>query len=273
MDRWFVVACAALSVTLCAAPRAAADPTGPTQFLRSSDLYQALKLSIGYHFSSGHYGTSDTTQISYVPLVIRAELGRLTLRGTIPYLSITGPPGVIIGPGGAPIPGKADGLGDIFFATGYLLPRPYTWPAWVPFTEIVGLVKFPTASRSDGLGTGEFDFGVAGDLTWAFGRLTPFATIGYRFLGNPPGVLPENELSNVLGASVGGQYQIFTTLSAGLSLDYRQAASAETGEQLELVPFASWKFIRPWSLDVYALAGLKSGSPDAGFGLQVGYTW
>jgi hypothetical protein len=58
---------------------------------------------------------------------------------------------------------------------------------WIPFVELVGIVKFPTASRGEGLGTGKFDFGLESDFFWAAGKFTPFAMIGYRFLGSPPG--------------------------------------------------------------------------------------
>lgn len=64
----------------------------------------------------------------------------------------------------------------------------------------IGLIKFPTASRAAGLGTGEFDFGVESAFFWSAGKFTPYATIGYRFLGSPPGT----DLDDVLLGSIGG---------------------------------------------------------------------
>ena len=98
---------------------------------------------------------------------------------------------------------------------------------------------------------------------------TPFATIGGRFLGD----LPDTELRNVVVASLGAAYQIIDTLSAGLLLDYRQASSSSSGERLELVPFATWRFRQPWSVETYVSAGLAKGSPDVGVGIQLGYAW
>jgi len=234
----------------------------------ATDYYERFHVTLGYHYSSGKYGTSDTTDIMYVPLTATAEIGRWSVQGTIPYLRITGPAGFVQGPNG-PIQttsGESDGLGDILARGSYLLPSPTT--SWVPYVELIGRVKFPTASRSAGLGTGEFDVGFETELSWAVRRFTPFVNVGYRYLGSPPGF----ELNNVVVSSVGGLYRVLDPLNIGLSLDYRQAATSSTGERLELVPFATWKIDARWSVDTYVSAGLASGSPDVGVGLQIGYT-
>lgn len=227
-----------------------------------------LNLSLGYHYSSGTYGSSDTTEIAYVPLTSKLEIGRWTFQGTIPYLRITSPGGFVQGPNG-PVQttsGESDGLGDVLTRAAYILP-PLT--VWLPFVEIGGLVKFPTADRGQGLGTGKFDFGIESEVAWTVAKFTPFAVLGYRFLGSPPGT----SLHDVFLGSVGGSYRVLDVLHAGIMLDYREAASAATGERLELIPFASWKVDARWSVDLYASAGLASGSPDAGVGLQIGYTF
>lgn len=249
----------------------------PPHRAASAAIYQRLKVSVGYHYSFGHYGNSEPTQINYVPLVVTGDIDRWRLQATIPYLNISGPAGFAPGPGGVieTIDGTSDGLGDLLARLSYLvpisklLPEAYASRVWVPFVDVIGLVKFPTASRSDGLGTGEFDFGIEGELTWVFGPFMPFAGVGYRFLGSPPG----SHLDNVLVASGGATYRFLSTLTAGVLLDYRQAPTPDIGQQLDLVPYVSWLFYRPWSVDAYISAGLADGSPDVGTGLQVGYTW
>ena len=131
------------------------------------------------------------------------------------------------------------------------------------------MIKFPTASRSQGLGTGEFDFGVDADLTWTFGRFAPFVSAGYRILGSPPGT----HLDDVFAGTIGSLYRIWPSLSAGALLDYRQAPTPSTGQRLELVPYTSWVIVQPWSLDSYVSIGLANGSPDVGVGTQLAYTW
>src|SRR5262249_9095711 len=150
-----------------------------------------FKVSLGYHYSSGTYGTSDTTDIAYVPLIAKAEIGLWSIQATVPYLRISGPAGVVERPNW-PVRasnGGSEGRGGCLVrgrVSGWYTVVP---PAlWMPFVDVVGLIKFPTASRADGLGTGEFDFGVESEFYWVVDRLTPFATIGYRFLGSPPGI-------------------------------------------------------------------------------------
>jgi hypothetical protein len=239
---------------------------------RADDLFhRRLKISLGYHFSSGKYGTSNTTDIAYIPLTTKAELGLWTFDLTIPYLRITGSgtgsTSLIEGPSG-PIEttsGKADGLGDLTSRGSYtLLPL----QTWMPFIDLIGRVKYPTASRRQGLGTGKLDFGFETDMAWTLGRFSPFATLGYRFLGSPSGT----HLRDVFLASVGGLYRVLDPLWAGVLLDYREASSSASGERLEVVPFGSWKLDAHWSVDTYVSAGLAKGSPDAGVGLQIGYT-
>lgn len=230
-------------------------------------VYRRLKISLGYHFSSGNYGTSDTTDIAYIPLVTRAEWDRWTVELTIPYIRVSGSSSVVNGPAG-PVQtsgGDEDGLGDIVSRGLYTIP---SRADWMPYIDLIGRVKFPTASRSKGLGTGEFDGGVETALTWVRGAFVPFVSGGYRVLGSSADV----PLRNVWLASAGGMYQALDPLWAGLSLDYQQAASSTSGTLLDLVPFLSWRVTRHWSVDTYVSAGLTSGSPDVGVGLQLGYT-
>ena len=240
-------------------------------------LYWRLKASLGYHFSTGDYTGSANTDIQYVPLVLTADVERWRLQGTIPYLHISGPPGIIDGPNG-PIEttdGTSNGIGDLLLRGSYLLPlesllaADAAIPGWLPYVEMMGLVKFPTASRSEGLGTGEFDFGIEADLTWTVGRFSPFLSAGYRILGSPPGT----HLYDVFTGSVGSLYRVAEYLSAGALLDYSQPPSPSTGQRLELVPYVSWEITLSWSLESYVSVGLANGSPDVGVGSQLGYAW
>lgn len=225
-----------------------------------------LEVSLGTHYSTGDYGTSSATVIFYAPLLVRGELDRWTLELTIPYLWIRSGGGVVQGPNG-PIQaasGVEDGLGDILLRGSYTLPPARTW---IPWLELSGLVKFPSASATRGLGTGEFDYGLETTATWTIDRLTPFASVGYRFLGSAPDIA----LDDVVTAAGGAQYRVLDAFYLGLLVDWRQAASSSSGERLELVPIASWRWRPHWALSGYATAGLADGSPDAGGGVTLGY--
>jgi len=225
-----------------------------------------LRTGVGFHYSVGDYGGSTSTSIVYTPLITRAELDRWTMWLTVPYIRISGPGGVVQGPDG-PVQttgGVSEGLGDIVLRGAYLFPAE---PGWIPSLELLGLVKFPTASRDRGLGTGEYDFGLESELSWEVGRLMPFVVFGYRFLGSSA----ETPLHDVFECIPGVQYLIAPGINLGVLLDYRQAASAQSGTRLETVPFASFRVRHHWAIDLYGAAGLADGSPDAGFGFQLAY--
>lgn len=253
---WLCAAGAALSVLL------------PSSGQAETQLYQRLKASLGYHFSSGKYGTTNRTDIGYIPLVARADVGRLSFELTIPYIRISGPATFVNGPVG-PVQtggGNEDGLGDITSRGSYtFLSR----TDWMPFVELIGRVKYPTADRDRGLGTGRFDAGFETELVWVVRRWVPFLGGGYRFLGSSPDI----PLDNVWSGWTGAMYHLMDPLWVGLQLDYRQAANASSDERLDLVPFVSWRLGEHWSIDPYLSAGLADGSPAIGVGLQLGYTF
>jgi len=63
-------------------------------------LPSRFALSLGYHYSSGTYGGASTTEIAYIPLTAKAEVGRWSVQAAVPYLRISGPAGVAEGPSG-----------------------------------------------------------------------------------------------------------------------------------------------------------------------------
>ena len=222
-----------------------------------------VRVSLGAHYSTGDYGTSSTTDIFYLPLSVRTDVEQWNLKLTIPYLRIHSAGGTVQG-----VPttgGTADGLGDVLLRGAYTIP---SRRAWMPFLEVAGLVKFPTASRAQGLGTGRFDFGVEAEASWTVQRVTPFVTVGYRFLGSSPSI----HLHEVVVGSAGGQYSVTDNLDLGLLFDYRQAPSTASGGRRELVPFLAFRWSAHWSVNAYGSAGFADGSPDAGFGVELGYT-
>jgi len=99
--------------------------------------------------------------------------------------------------------------------------------------------------------------------------MTPFVTLGYRFLGDPPGI----DLDDVVLFSLGAGYKISDDFSGGLVFDYRQASVATSDDSLELSPYLVWKPFERWGLNVYGIVGLSDGSPNHGGGVQISHTW
>lgn len=232
---------------------------------RATAAEPQLRVSLGYHFSIGDYGSDETTEIMYVPLAVKGALGPWSLQVTVPYLRIDGGSSTAQGPNGPVRAAAGDGLGDVLARASYTIEPRFTFMPWI---DLVGAVKFPTASAHEGLGTGKFDYTVATDLTWMVGNTTPFVSLGYRILGGTRA----NPLHDAVEGTIGAQYRVASWLQLGALFDWREAASTSSAERLEIVPFATIKMYDRWSVSTYISAGLADGSPAVGSGLTLAWT-
>jgi hypothetical protein len=232
-----------------------------------------FKVGISTDYSTGDYGTGQTVDIWSVPLTAKVENGRWSLELKVPYISINSA-GDVVGGTDSPIVTKKkkvvgsnarsteSGLGDIVGSMGYAI---LTGNDGLPLLEIIGKVKVPTASESDSLGTGEFDYSAQLELAQTFGKVTPFGTLGYRIIGEPSGV----DLDNIFFATVGAGYAFNPRVSAGLAVDYSQATTSSATDMVEVSPYVSWDVTKRWGLLFYGLLGVSNGSPDSGGGVKI----
>ena len=140
-----------------------------------------FKFETGVNYSRGDYGLAQDTEVFAVPVSLSYENSDWVLRGSLPWLSIKGPASVIEG-GGIPVRPTANsesGFGDL---TGSLTYK-FMHDPDQPMVSLTGRVKFPTGSESRGLSTGETDYYAQIDALQTFGKVTPFVTAGYRWLG------------------------------------------------------------------------------------------
>ena len=155
------------------------------------------------------------------------------------------------------------GLGDLVARITYLWFPLRVTP--LPAFELTGRVKFPTGDEDRGLGTGAFQTSGQLDVYRSFGPLTPIATFGYRFFG----ASREFDLRDGPFASIGVAGRANPWLSAGVFFDWRRAATSDSDDLLELLPYVSVK-AKPWlTFQPYAVAGFGDGSADWGAGLSV----
>src|SRR3989442_48841 len=97
--------------------------------------------------------------------------------------------------------GVTPGLGDLLLKVSYTVKERAFLPEITPYLK----VKFPTAQRDKGLGTGEFDETVGVDLSKRlFDGVFGFASVAYTFIGDPPGT----NFRDSFGWSVGPGYSI-----------------------------------------------------------------
>lgn len=235
---------------------------------RADDGDFSLTPSIDH--TSGRYGTTSVTDITTTSVMGKYETDDWTLKLTVPYLFVRG--------GGSVVPGVGStvntnpsrrregeivtGLGDIVASATYTA---YDNDAADLSIDLTGKVKFGTANRNKGLGTGANDYTAQVDLYKGFSALTVFGGIGYTVMGSTPYM----ELNNVYSATVGATYRSSDTTQLGLSYDARQAPSATAGAMSEATLYINRRLSDHWKSQLYVLKGFAAGSPDWGFGASI----
>lgn len=242
-------------------------------FLQSAyaDDGSVFSLTTGVDYSSGKYGSNVKTNITSVPVIAKYEVDRWVLKLTVPYVTITGPGNVSPGVGQfkdttATRRTTESGLGDIVAGVAYNL---YGGNDSVPVIDLTGKIKFGTADKDKGLGTGENDYSAQVDIYKSFGNFTALGTVGYRVYGDTSAA----PLDNVFFGSAGGTYKVASNISAGLIYDYRPAITSNGSEVSEMTAFVNHKISNNWKAQGYLVKGFSDGSPDYGVGALVSYVF
>jgi hypothetical protein len=230
----------------------------------------SVSLSSGFDYTRGDYGTSEDTETLYLPVTLGIETGPFITKLTVPYLwsgggSVIGggDDAIIIGDDGVNL-GKNWGLGDVVTSLTYVF---YPNLTALPIVELTSRVKWATGDEDKGLSTGKNDYSLQLDVSKSFGRLTPFAGFGYRFLGTSA-IL---DLNGVAFASGGLGVRITDRLSAGAVYDWQQAATSTTTDSHGISPYASYRVTKHISMNPYGVVGLSESAPDYGVGLQFAF--
>ncbi len=245
----------------------------------------------GIDYSTGKYGNAASSDILYVPVTGKYVSDDLTLKLTVPYISVTGPGGVILGMGrtgmGMASSGGAggmggggmmsgggssttttrttnSGLGDITAAAGYTV-----YSAEQLNIDLVGGIKFGTADSNKGLGTGRNDYSVQLDGYRSMDKVMFYATLGYKFISSPPGV----KFNNVPFGTLGASRKLDDGLSIGAMLDIAKSASQFSANRRELTAYASRQVSSDTTLTLNVLKGFSDGSPDSGISLFVSHVY
>lgn len=230
-----------------------------------------IKLGVGYDYSRGSYGLSQDTEVTFIPLHLNYDLDRWAFKASIPYITIKGPATVVAGGGtgsggGAPTrptTSSESGLGDITFSGTYHL-RPVPGELNI---DLTGRVKLGTADEDKGLGTGETDYYVQIDLYQNFGVITPFANVGYRFLGSNPSF----QLEDGFYATAGAAFRLSDTTIVGAAYDWRYRIIDGAKNGTDALGFISYTPNETWNVLGYILIGFNDASPDLGLGTLLSY--
>jgi len=264
MNSSFLRALALFSLPVCLLAQDAVTPApAPTP--------ANIKVGIGYDYSRGSYGLSQDTEVTFIPLHLNYDQDRWAFKASIPFINIKGPATVVAGGGtgsggGAPTrptTSSESGLGDITVSGTYHL-RPVPGELNI---DLTGRVKLGTADEDKGLGTGETDYYVQLDLYQNFGVITPFANVGYRFLGSNASF----QLEDGFYATAGAAFRVNDTTIVGAAYDwrYRIIDGAENGT--DALGFISYTPNETWNVLGYVLIGFNDASPDLGLGTLLSY--
>lgn len=130
-------------------------------------------------------------------------------------------------------------------------------------------IKFPSASRDKGFGTGEPDIGLLGIASKEFFPVTVHLNLGYTLVGNPPGQDLRDELKYSLGMEL-------ETVLSGLivvgELSGKTSRKASVSQRrLDLLGGAVVNLAATVSFDFSLILGLINTSPDFGFSSGLAY--
>lgn len=241
--------------------------TASAQDEKDSDL----SVSLGGSVWNGDFGAPTRTDIQSVLLGARYRVGGLRLTANIPYMRIRSDGTVFTGISGTPIfvspmttPANRirDGLGDLTLGASYLIP-----PETLPFDlELIGRVKLPTAARSTGLSTRKADFSAGTSVSKTFGRLTPGATVTYRWFGDSA----VWRLQDGFAVTAGASYAITDRVVILANYEYGRAATPLIDDMHELVGAISVPVLNDKArLTAFTAAGLSKGAADFSGGVSL----
>jgi hypothetical protein len=277
-----------LVISVCRGPVSAAEVQPHKQ--------SNFSVSLGTEFASGDYGTNTTTRSMYMPLILTwFPTERIDIGVEVPYIyqsnanvttslyqnNQTTPIAKNVtklgGPGGGPAVGKTastagssgssvSGLGDIILRLGIIA---LFEGDKVPQLRPSLFVKFPTASTSDGLGTGEFDAGGGLEATKWFGNVILTGEALYNYQGRVDGF----GLKNYLSYTAGLGYQATDSVRPMLLLKGATAPSSFSGDLLEARLQLLWDMTQTTALDMFVSHGITDSSPEYGAGIATVYTF
>ncbi len=219
-----------------------------------------------FSYLTGDYGEGRTTDIYSGSLMLKRYLGYGDVTLTVPYLDIPSDGVTFVGGtaeanAGA---GGGSGLGDIILKGRYYA---VDQDGLLPFIDLVGAVKFPTADEDKGLGTGRTDFTALSEFTWRLGDSpwTLLAELGYTFVGK----VPDMDMRNRWLYNAGVAYELDPKITLSGYLDGRTSIYEDSENPLSILLMGQYKLRPDLRLDTLLEIGLNDGAPDFGFTLGV----
>ncbi|ASK89007.1 DUF3187 family protein [Sphingorhabdus sp. SMR4y] len=219
----------------------------------------------------GDVGEGLEYKTTFATTGVAMSKGRFSASASLPYIVSTAPQEVIVNQGGlfgTPLLGstgsqtgqvKREGIGDLSLNAAYQLPV-----SGVNAT-VGASVKLPTASQEKGLGTGQVDYGVSGQLSKKMGAVVPFVGAGYTIVGEPD----EFETRNRLSGTAGSHVLLGESSALTASYSYEQSATTGIGDSQSLNMGFGTNLTRSVRIGVDGAVGLSDAAPDTRVGLKL----
>ena len=225
----------------------------------------SFELSSGFDYSVGKYGATVDTSVKDVPLEAKAQLGRLRLQASLPYVWIKGPGqivgGVVVGSNNPGAVAERQGIGDLTLSSAFRLTND---SVALPMIELGGNVKLPIADQT--IGTGKTDYGVNVAMYKSLGpEVTLFGSVGYSWLGSPAAYQLKDGITGYGGLNLRPD----PAMNLGASVSYREPVATGLSGQAAVSPYLTYRFSQHLGLTAYGLAGLNDASPRIGAGLRL----
>jgi len=211
-----------------------------------------IKLDTGLVYAHGTYGLPTATDIWMALVTPTVETPDWRVQASIPYIWLSGPASVVGNAGTAATSRSEHGIGDLTLSGTQKFTAADGW-----FPSFTAKVKLPTADDAKGLGTGRTDFSVQGDVAKKFGDFTPYATLGYQFLGRSD-LYP---MKDGFFATVGFVTNVSDQITAGLAGNWRQPTFRGGSSAQELMAFVQQKISGDSHLQYFILHGFTDASP------------
>ena len=248
-------------------------------------------------YSSGNYGSNTTSTFFYAPLSIRRLFkdgdvtlvipfvtattdGRATLVGGNPVRVDNSGPGSSSnagcsnsGPGkGSCLTGRAQGqkvttagIGDIILRGRYYIIEEKDW---IPLIAVTGRLKLPTASASEGLGTGKMDEGVGMEVSKLLGdKWITFLDGGFNVIGRPDGL----SLRNQWWYDIGAGYYVTKYLMTSVYFEEYRSLVSDSVNIRDLFFGANYTASAAWRFNGGVTVGVSNGAPDYALSLGTSY--
>jgi len=274
----FPIAAMLLSALIAYCPESALAADGPPEKPLTASI------SFGAEFSSGAQDSGSRSQSIYVPLIFTwFPTERIDAGIELPIISQrdsdqswhlyqnnqNSTSGMMAQGGGSGAGSNSStmntGLGDILLRFGMIAQLE---KERLPQARASLYVKCPTASKADGLGTGEFDAGAGMDAVKWFGDMQLTGELFYNYQGKAE----FSDLLDYFSYTAGLGWQISTVRSMLIIRGATPPARA-SGNLLETRIRLLWSLTPATSIDLFVSHGIADSSPDYGAGLAVIYAY